>query len=129
MPGLTLHGSRSWAAPGAGRNKFLLVFLRGGYDAANLLVPTANTFYEESRPNIAIARPGRAQGALPLDADWGLHPALRDTILPLYQKGQAAFVPFRTATISSIPICSLASLLCIILIVTLPDGGKSVFGT
>ena len=91
---LALHGSRSWAAPGAGRNKFLLVFLRGGYDAANLLVPTANTFYEESRPNIAIARPGRPQGALPLDAQWGLHPALASTVLPLYQRGQAAFIPF-----------------------------------
>ena len=38
-----MHGSRSWAAPGAGRNKFLLVFLRGGYDAANLLVPIAGS--------------------------------------------------------------------------------------
>ena len=91
---LALHGSRSWAAPGAGRNKFLLVFLRGGYDAANLLVPTAICFFEESRPNIAIARPGRPQGALPLDAQWGLHPALASTVLPLYQRGQAAFIPF-----------------------------------
>lgn len=91
---LALYGSRSWATPGAGRSKFLLVFLRGGYDAANLLVPTANTFYEESRPNIAIARPGRPQGALALDAQWGLHPALATSVLPLYQRGQVAFVPF-----------------------------------
>ena len=25
---------------------------------------------------------------------WGLHPALKDTMLPLWQKGQLAFVPF-----------------------------------
>ena len=35
--------------------RLLVVFLRGGYDAANLLVPTGSDFYYESRPNIAIA--------------------------------------------------------------------------
>jgi uncharacterized protein (DUF1501 family) len=75
--------------------KFLLVFLRGGYDAANFLVPVSSQFYYDARPNIAIARPGSgANAALRLDADWGLHPALRETIYPLYQKHQVAFVPF-----------------------------------
>ena len=31
---------------------------------------------------------------MPLDADWALHPALRDTVLPLFAKNEAAFVPF-----------------------------------
>ena len=35
--------------------RLLVVFLRGAYDAANLLVPTGSPFYYESRPNIAIA--------------------------------------------------------------------------
>jgi uncharacterized protein (DUF1501 family) len=76
--------------------RFLLVFLRGAYDAANLLVPHASPFYYESRPNIAIARPnaGDANAALELDAQWALHPALADTMLPLWQQGQLAFVPF-----------------------------------
>ena len=75
--------------------RLLVVFLRGGYDAANLLVPITSDFYYASRPNIAIARPGpAADAALPLDADWGLHPALRDSIYPLWQRGQVAFVPF-----------------------------------
>ena len=83
-----------WAAPAA-RSKLLVVFLRGGYDAANLLVPVASPFYYESRPNIAIPRPStELNSALALDADWGLHPALRDSIYPLYQNGQAAFIPF-----------------------------------
>ncbi len=83
-----------WAAP-ASKTRLLLVFLRGGYDAANLLVPVSSQFYYQSRPNIAIARPGADLGsALPIDADWGLHPALRDTVFPLFQNGQAAFVPF-----------------------------------
>ena len=82
-----------WAAsPAASASvpRLLVVFLRGAYDAANLLVPTASSFYYESRPNIAIAR----AAALPLDDSWGLAPAVADSIHPLWLKGQAAFVPF-----------------------------------
>ena len=90
---------RLYAAP-ASDSRLLVVFLRGGYDCANLLVPVSSQFYYDSRPNIAVAR-ADANGtlvnplaALPLNADWGLHPALRDTVYPLYQKGQALFIPF-----------------------------------
>ncbi|MGM9480826.1 DUF1501 domain-containing protein [Roseateles sp. NT4] len=87
--GATLLPTQMWAAtPDAPR--LLVVFLRGAYDAANLLVPTSSSFYYESRPNIAIAK----SAALPLDANWGLAPALADSIHPLWGKGQAAFVPF-----------------------------------
>jgi len=82
--------SRLHAAPAAGNARFLLVFLRGGYDAANLLVPVSSGFYYESRPNISIPR----DETLPVSAEWGLHPALRGTVYPLWEKGQAAFVPF-----------------------------------
>lgn len=82
------------AAPRAGDARLLLVFLRGGYDCASLLVPTGSSFYYESRPNIAIARPGQEGGALELTGDWGLHPVLADSMLPLYQRRELAFVPF-----------------------------------
>ncbi len=83
-----------FAAPDA-PVRVLVVFLRGGYDAASLLVPTSSSYYYEQRPNIAIARPGTvADAALPLDADWALNPSLRESILPLFLKKQAAFVPF-----------------------------------
>ncbi|MBW8829654.1 MAG: DUF1501 domain-containing protein [Burkholderiales bacterium] len=92
---LTLNATRLWSAPQAMPARFLLVFLRGGYDAANLLVPHGSPLYYESRPNIAIARPGTsANAALPVDAQWGLAPALTDRIFPLFQRGQVAFVPF-----------------------------------
>lgn len=82
-------------SPAAGQApRLLLVFLRGGYDCAHLLVPHASSFYYESRPHIAIARPGEPDGALALDADWGLHPALAATLAPLYRQKQVAFVPF-----------------------------------
>jgi uncharacterized protein (DUF1501 family) len=91
---LAIACGRLYAVPRAG-SKLLVVFLRGGYDAASLLVPVSSQFYYDVRPGIAIARPGDdPNAAIPLDAHWGLHPALRDTILPLYAKGQAAFVPF-----------------------------------
>ncbi|NVO08313.1 MAG: DUF1501 domain-containing protein, partial [Rhodoferax sp.] len=81
------------ATPGTPR--FLLVFLRGGYDAASLLVPISSSYYYEVRPDIALARPSAdLASALALDADWGLHPALRDSLYPLYQSGELAFVPF-----------------------------------
>ncbi|HTI96351.1 MAG TPA: DUF1501 domain-containing protein [Rudaea sp.] len=85
---------RLFAAP-ASSPCFLLVFLRGGYDCANLLVPYASDFYYASRPNIAIARPDSlAGGALRLDSDWALAPAVREALEPLYAKKQIAFVPF-----------------------------------
>lgn len=88
LPAAAMAG-RLWAAP-AGKTRLLFVFMRGGYDAASLLAPTASQYYYDVRPNIAIAK----AAALPIDADWGLHPALRDTIHPLFLAGQVAFVPF-----------------------------------
>jgi len=85
---LAAAAGRLYAVPTDAR--FLLVFLRGGYDAANVLVPVSSADYYEARPNIAVQR---RQG-LEVDSDWGLHPALRDSIYPLYQKGELAFVPF-----------------------------------
>ncbi|GJD34779.1 DUF1501 domain-containing protein [Methylobacterium aerolatum] len=87
--GLSTVAGRVWAAPKADA-RLLVVFLRGAYDAANVVIPTGSDFYYQSRPTLAVAR----TDALALDGDWGLHPALRETILPLYAKGQAAFVPF-----------------------------------
>ena len=99
LGGAALLGSsfalRLYAAP-ADSARFLLVFLRGGYDASNALVPYSSSFYYEARPTIAIARPDPAasSGALALDANWALAPALRDSIGALYQQRQVIFVPF-----------------------------------
>ncbi|HVV26775.1 MAG TPA: DUF1501 domain-containing protein [Rhizomicrobium sp.] len=80
---------RLYATPMTGP-RLLVVFLRGAYDAASVLVPVSSSFYYESRKTIAIPK----AAALPLDGDWGLHPALKDSILPLWQKKQIAFIPF-----------------------------------
>jgi uncharacterized protein (DUF1501 family) len=86
---------RVWAA-GPAKTRLLVVFLRGAYDAANVVIPTSSPFYYDQRPTLAIAKPNPADpnAALALDGDWSLHPALKDSIYPLWQKKQVAFVPF-----------------------------------
>jgi uncharacterized protein (DUF1501 family) len=78
-----------YAAPASGP-RLLVVFLRGAYDAANITIPVTSDFYYASRPNLAIAK----AAALPLESGWGLHPALKDSIYPLWQAREIAFIPF-----------------------------------
>jgi uncharacterized protein (DUF1501 family) len=91
---LTVAG-RVWAAPKADM-RTLVVFLRGAYDAANVVIPVSSAFYYESRPTIAVPRPGTnsPDAAISLTPEWGLHPALKDSLWPLWEKKQLAFVPF-----------------------------------
>jgi uncharacterized protein (DUF1501 family) len=95
LHGPSLIAGQVWAAPAA-KARVLVVFLRGAYDAANVVIPTGSDFYYQARPTLHIAKPNPADpnAALPLDADWSLHPALKDSIYPLWQKNQVAFVPF-----------------------------------
>ena len=94
LPALSFSG-KLFATP-TNAPRFLLVFLRGGYDCNNLLVPHSSDFYYESRPTLAIAKPdsGNPNSAIALDANWGLNPVLRDSVYPLWQRKQIAFVPF-----------------------------------
>ena len=93
-----LTAGRVWAAPQTNM-RLLVVFLRGAYDAANVVIPSGSDFYYQARPTLHIARPDPADpdAALPLDGDWSLHPVLKDTIYPLWKAGQVAFVPFAGA--------------------------------
>ena len=61
---------RLFAAPMSGP-RLLLVFLRGAYDASNILVPVSSDFYYQSRPTLAVPRPAPASpnAALPLTAE------------------------------------------------------------
>jgi uncharacterized protein (DUF1501 family) len=89
------YAGRLHAAPPSGA-KFLLVFLRGGYDCANLLVPYSSSHYYESRPHIAIPRPSPADelGTLAIDGDWALAPAVRESMSGFLQRRELAFIPF-----------------------------------
>jgi uncharacterized protein (DUF1501 family) len=81
------------AAPGTGRQKLVVVFLRGAADGLNMVVPFAEPNYYSVRPSIAIPAPRRGGegAALDLDGFFGLHPSLAP-LHPLFQKQQLAIV-------------------------------------
>jgi uncharacterized protein (DUF1501 family) len=80
---------RLFAAPSTS-TRFLLVFLRGGYDAANVLIPHSSEYYFRARPTIGVS----SDSAIKLDSEWALHPALRESLYAMWLRGEAAFVPF-----------------------------------
>ncbi len=54
----------------------VVLFLRGGQDALNTLVPHTNGKYYDMRPNIAVPPPDKERGAIDLDGTFGVNPAL-----------------------------------------------------
>jgi len=73
------------------------IFLRGGADTRNILIPHADESYYQLRPTIAIAPPPEeafhidAGRAIRLDDSWALHPAMAP-LLPAWQEGRLAAV-------------------------------------
>lgn len=64
------------AAPNGRRKTLITIFQRGAVDGLNMVVPHGEGAYYELRPQIAIARPGRAESAVDLDGFFGLHPSM-----------------------------------------------------
>ncbi len=67
------------------------IFLRGGADGLNIVVPHGDTNYYTARPQINIARPDDNKAdadkkSLDLDGFFGLHPAL-SPLLPIFKGG------------------------------------------
>ena len=94
---LTVLGGNVWAVPdGSAGKRLLVVMLRGASDGNNLLVPHGFPFYYQSRTTTAVAppEPGNLDSAIDIGHGYGLSPAVRDCLLPLWQQGQLAFVPF-----------------------------------
>jgi uncharacterized protein (DUF1501 family) len=61
-----------------GKKKILItIFQRGAVDGLNMVVPYGDSEYYNLRRNIAIQKPGNAEGAVNLDGFFGLHPSLR----------------------------------------------------
>src|SRR5881394_3051237 len=71
------------------RGKTLVViFLRGGADGLNLIVPFKDPSYFQLRRQLAIPLPGQENGALDLDGFFGLHPRMK-SVAPFFASGQA----------------------------------------
>jgi uncharacterized protein (DUF1501 family) len=88
-------GSNSWVSKTLGKNlsqkKLIVVFLRGGIDGLNLVVPYQEEEYYDNRPTIALSPPEEKDGVLDLDGYFGLNPALKD-LMPLWKKKQLTFI-------------------------------------
>lgn len=71
------------------------VFLRGGADTLNLIVPYGDDDYYRARPTIAVAPPSSgvrvADAAMRLDDFYGLHPLLKP-LLPIFEEGRLGVV-------------------------------------
>ena len=85
-----LFGSTSDSV-GRRRPTLLTIYLRGGADPLNTIVPFGDPTYYKVRPTIAIPRPGKEgrRCALPLNDMFGLHPSMAP-LVPLFEKGMIA---------------------------------------
>jgi len=80
--------------PDAGKHTLVCVFLRGGADTLNLLVPYGDDVYYRKRPTLAIAPPDKGpegKRSVRLDDFYALHPALKPFAEKFYD-GRLSFV-------------------------------------
>lgn len=72
----------------------VVVFLRGGCDGLNMLVPHGDSAYYKHRPTLNIARPSASNplSALDLNGFFGFHPSM-SALHGLYQQGWVAALP------------------------------------
>ena len=66
----------------------VVVFLRGGMDGLNFVVPFKDPSYYGLRKGIAVPEPGKPSGCVDLNGFFGLHPRAA-ALAPLFAKGQA----------------------------------------
>ncbi len=83
-------GARRPAGPGVTQT-LVCVFLRGGADTLNMIVPYGDDDYYRLRPTLSIAHPKGARGAVRLDDFYALHPGMR-SLLPIYREGRLGIV-------------------------------------
>jgi uncharacterized protein (DUF1501 family) len=81
----TAHGQRDFAPDS--NPVLVVIYLRGGQDQLNTIVPHNDRRYYEIRPAVAVPQ----EKVVRLDDQWGLHPALAP-LKPFYDAGQVAAV-------------------------------------
>jgi uncharacterized protein (DUF1501 family) len=78
------------------KNVVVSIFLRGGADGLNIVVPYAEDAYHRMRPTLRLLKPTDASGpetdrVIDLNGFFGLNPAMAAT-LPLYREGRMAIL-------------------------------------
>ena len=76
------------ARPVAAGKTLVVIFLRGGIDGLNLVVPHGDPNYAKIRQALRIPNPGQDNGALDLDGFFGMHPRAK-ALMPLFDSGHA----------------------------------------
>jgi len=80
------------ATPSSERDVLVCIFLRGGADGLNVVVPVGDAGYFQNRPTIGIPEPSGAAGSgVDLDGFFALHPALAP-LKELWDEGVLAAV-------------------------------------
>lgn len=79
------------ATPSDTPARFVFVILRGALDGLAVAPPYGDPDYASLRGELKIAPPGAANGVLPLDSRFGLHPALT-CLHEAYRSGDLAIV-------------------------------------
>ncbi|MEQ1933045.1 MAG: DUF1501 domain-containing protein [Fimbriimonadaceae bacterium] len=76
------------------RDTLVIVFLRGGADGLNIVVPYADDNYHKARPSLRMSPPNSGpigDRVLDLDGHFGFHPAMAP-LLPLFKEGKLGLV-------------------------------------
>lgn len=85
---LPMLDRRAWLKSlffGSGSTSLVVVFLRGGADGLNMVVPTFDREYYKLRPTLAIT------DTLPLDGRFGFHPSFKP-LHPFFQDKRLAII-------------------------------------
>jgi len=77
------------AAEVARGRTIVVVFLRGGIDGLNFVVPYGDPAYADLRPSLKVARPGKDGGGHDLDGFFALHPRA-ESLMHWHRKGLLA---------------------------------------
>ena len=79
FPSLTeLVVATSPATADVGKHTLVCVFLRGGADTMNIVVPYADDHYYNARPTLSVKRPGAsADASIRLDDHYAFHPVMK----------------------------------------------------
>ena len=92
VPGFLYRAAVANPTRSNGKKVLIVLFLRGGADGLNVVVPFGEKEYFKLRHSIAIPRPSSTRdSALDLDGFFGFHPSLQ-SLLPIYEEGHLAVV-------------------------------------